>query len=83
MGTVKDPSGAVLASASVTVKDVEHGETSATTTNEDGEFVASPLPVGRYRVSVQQTGFKKAVSVPRESRRPITGRAAREGIPLQ
>ncbi len=64
VGTVKDPSGAVVPNVSVTVTDVEHGQTLNTTTNTDGEFVASPLRVGRYTVTVQQTGFKKAVSVP-------------------
>ena len=34
------------------------------TTNRSGEFVASPLRVGRYTVTVEQAGFKKAVSVP-------------------
>lgn len=64
VGTVKDPSGAVVPNASVTVTDVEHGQTISTTTNPDGEFVVSPLRVGRYTVTVQQPGFKKAVSVP-------------------
>lgn len=64
VGTVKDPSGAVVPNASVTVTDVEHGQTISTTTNADGEFVVSPLRVGRYTVTVQQPGFKKAVSVP-------------------
>ena len=64
VGTVKDPSGAVVPNASVTVTDVEHGQTISTTTNADGEFVVSPLRVGRYTVTVQQAGFKKAVSVP-------------------
>jgi hypothetical protein len=64
VGTVKDPSGAVVPNASVTVTDVEHGQTINTTTNPDGEFVVSPLRVGRYTVTVQQSGFKKAVSVP-------------------
>ncbi|MGE5056416.1 MAG: hypothetical protein ACM3WP_19820 [Acidobacteriota bacterium] len=32
--------------------------------NADGEFVVRPLGAGRYTVSVQQTGIKKAFSVP-------------------
>ena len=64
VGTVKDPTGAVVPNASVTVTDVEHGQTLSTTTNTDGDFVASPLRVGRYTVTVQQSGFKKAVSLP-------------------
>lgn len=64
VGTVKDPSGAVVANAKVTIEDVEHGQTSSATTNPEGEFVVTPLRVGRYTVTVQQTGFKKAVSSP-------------------
>ena len=64
VGTVKDSSGAIVANANVTVSDLEHGQTFPTTTNAEGEFVVSPLRVGRYTVAVQQTGFKKAVSGP-------------------
>ncbi len=64
VGTVKDPSGAVVPNANVTVNDVEHGQTFNMKTNTEGEFVASPLRVGRYTVTVEQAGFKKAVSVP-------------------
>lgn len=64
VGTVKDPSGAVVPNANVTVNDVEHGQMFKTKTNSEGEFVASPLRVGRYTVTVEQAGFKKAVSVP-------------------
>ena len=64
VGSVKDPSGAIVANAKVTITDVEHGQTSSTTTNTEGEFVVSPLRVGRYTVTVEQTGFKKAISDP-------------------
>src|SRR5260370_40544121 len=62
--TVKDPSGAVLPNAQVTLKDTERGTTFVTHTNESGEFVASALKIGRYTVTVEHSGFKKAVSVP-------------------
>src|SRR3974390_29355 len=64
VGSVKDPSGAIVANAKVTIPDVEHGQTSSTTSNAEGEFVVSPLRVGRYTVTVEQTGFKKAISDP-------------------
>jgi Carboxypeptidase regulatory-like domain/TonB dependent receptor-like, beta-barrel len=64
VGTVKDPSGAIVANAKVTITDLDHGQTSSTTTNSEGEFVVSPLRVGRYTVTVEQTGFKKAISDP-------------------
>ena len=64
VGTVKDPSGAIVANSKVTITDLEHGQTSSTTTNAEGEFVVSPLRVGRYTVTVEQNGFKKAISDP-------------------
>jgi Carboxypeptidase regulatory-like domain len=47
VGTVKDPTGAVIAGAKVTVTDVERGQTFTATTSEAGEYVASPLHIGR------------------------------------
>ncbi|HXT76528.1 MAG TPA: carboxypeptidase-like regulatory domain-containing protein, partial [Candidatus Eisenbacteria bacterium] len=63
-GTVKDTSGALVAGAKVTVVDVDRGLAFTTTTSDVGEYVAGPLRVGNYTVTVEQTGFKKAVSVP-------------------
>jgi hypothetical protein len=64
VGTVKDQTGAIVAHAKVTVSDVERGTHIETSTNDSGEYVASPLPVGRYTVSVEHAGFKRAVTVP-------------------
>jgi hypothetical protein len=64
VGTVKDQTGAIVASAKVTVSDVERGIHLETTTNESGEYVASPLRVGRYTVTVEHPGFKKSVTPP-------------------
>jgi len=62
VGTVKDPTGALVAGAKVAVTDVERGQEFNTTTSDAGEFVASPLRVGRYTVTVEKAGFKKAVT---------------------
>src|SRR6516162_797824 len=62
VGTVKDPTGAVVTGASVEVTDVERGQSFRTKTSDAGEFVASPLKVGRYTVTVEKPGFKRAVS---------------------
>src|SRR5947209_2245194 len=64
VGTVKDQTGALVANAKVTVTDVERGPALTTTTSDVGEYVAGPLRVGNYTVTVEQAGFKKAVSVP-------------------
>ncbi|MGA8867415.1 MAG: TonB-dependent receptor [Candidatus Sulfotelmatobacter sp.] len=63
-GLVKDPSGAAVAGAKVTVTDVDRGTTFASTSNEQGEFLASPLKIGRYNVAVEKNGFKKTVVGP-------------------
>ena len=64
VGTVKDQTGAIVASAKVVVTDVERNIQLETTTNDSGEFVAGPLRVGRYTVAVEHPGFKKAVTPP-------------------
>jgi len=63
-GTVTDPSGAVVAGAKVVVREVDRGATFSTQTTQSGEYVASPLMVGRYTVTVEHSGFKRAVSQP-------------------
>jgi len=64
VGTVKDPTGALVGQATVTVTDVERGSNFSVRTNDAGEYVAGPLRVGRYTVTVEHPGFKKAVSEP-------------------
>ncbi|MGA9355917.1 MAG: TonB-dependent receptor [Terriglobales bacterium] len=64
VGLVRDQSGAVVQGAKVTVTDAERGTTLTFTTNNDGEYVASPLHIGRYTVTVEKSGFKKAVAGP-------------------
>ena len=64
VGLVRDSSGAVVTGAKVTVTDVDRGIQLALTTNDQGEYVASPLRIGRYSVTVEKEGFKKAVAGP-------------------
>jgi len=63
-GTVKDASGAVVADAKVTITDTDRGTSTTSTTNAQGEYVFSPLHIGRYNVTVEKQGFKKAVAGP-------------------
>ena len=63
-GTVRDTNKAVVAGATVHVTDVDRGTDFATTTSANGEYVASPLKVGRYNVTVERPGFKKTVVGP-------------------
>jgi hypothetical protein len=62
VGLVRDASGAVVQGAKVTVEDVDRGVQMTLSTNHDGEYVASPLHIGRYKVTVEKAGFKRAVS---------------------
>lgn len=64
VGLVRDSSGAVISGAKVTVTDADRGTEVTLTTNKDGEYVASPLRIGRYRVTVEKQGFKKEVAGP-------------------
>ena len=59
-GTVTDPSGAVVPSATVSLKSDANGSTRTTTTNSNGAYRFSLLPPGSYSVSVTAQGFNKA-----------------------
>ena len=59
-GAVKDPSGAVIHDAKVTVANQATGLNRTVTTDESGFFVVTNLPVGDYSVTVEKDGFKKA-----------------------
>jgi carboxypeptidase family protein/TonB-dependent receptor-like protein len=59
-GTVTDPSKAIVPGATVTVTNRDTGLTRTTTTNAEGVYSVSELPVGRYSVAVELQGFKTA-----------------------
>ncbi|HEV7891959.1 MAG TPA: TonB-dependent receptor [Pyrinomonadaceae bacterium] len=56
-GTVYDPARAALRGAEIKLVNRETGETRATTTGEDGEYVLSSLRPGLYRMTFAATGF--------------------------
>ena len=58
-GTVKDPSGASIAGASVVITSPDRGITRTMSTNSTGDYNQSALPQGSYDVIVSATGFKK------------------------
>ena len=64
VGQVRDSSGAIVTDAKVTVTDADRGIVLTFTTNSDGEYTASPLRIGRYTVTVEKAGFKKALAGP-------------------
>ena len=57
LGTVKDSTGAVVAGASVTVKNVDTGFSRTATTETDGSYRFNALPVGNYEEDVTDQGF--------------------------
>ena len=60
-GTVTDPSGAVVAGASVTAANVETGVQTSRKTTEAGFFVLTPLQPGEYTVTVKVDGFQTLI----------------------
>ena len=61
IGTVRDSSGAVLPSVSVTVIDTARSTQQAAITNDAGVFVFPALLSGTYNIAAELPGFKKFV----------------------
>ena len=61
VGTVKDSSGALIQSASVTVQNVATGESQTVKVSDAGTYVFPYLRVGNYTVSAEAGGFKKEI----------------------
>src|SRR6185436_2270755 len=59
VGTVKDASGAVLPGVSIQASSLETGLSRTVTTNDLGDYVITNLPVGRYEVTAELSGFKR------------------------
>jgi hypothetical protein len=58
VGTVKDPQGALVGTATVKATNTETGYTRTASTNEYGEVRIDGLPVGNYTVEASSAGFK-------------------------
>jgi hypothetical protein len=56
-GTIVDPSGAVVANASVKAVNSQTGAERTTTTNNAGVYVMPNLPPGTYDVTISASGF--------------------------
>jgi len=57
-GLVKDPAGAAVPGATVTVTDVNTNRQRVIVSSQDGVYTAPSLPPGNYRVDVDLSGFK-------------------------
>src|SRR4026207_2333157 len=60
VGTVTDPSGAVVANAKVTITEVGTGQVYSLLTSGTGDFVRPALNPSIYAVSVSAPGFRTA-----------------------
>jgi outer membrane receptor protein involved in Fe transport len=61
VGTVMDPSGAAVASANVSIKNIATGVERSVPTNDDGLYVAPNLVPGSYEIQVTATGFSSTL----------------------
>src|SRR5579862_9055998 len=62
LGTATDPSGAVVAGATVTVKNAATRLERTTETSADGSYSLPELPIGTYTVTVTQSGFQTFIA---------------------
>src|SRR5436190_5769111 len=58
-GTVKDPQGAIVRGATVTLTNERTKDERKTVTRDDGDFTFSALAPGEYKLTIEASGFKK------------------------
>ncbi|MBC8166980.1 MAG: carboxypeptidase regulatory-like domain-containing protein, partial [Bryobacteraceae bacterium] len=61
-GTVTDQTGAGVANAQVIITNVNTNTRSEATSNADGNYTRGQLIAGTYRVEIESTGFRRAVT---------------------
>jgi hypothetical protein len=57
-GFVNDPSGALVAGATVTLTNTSNGTKQTTTTNDQGQYSFPVVPIGRYGLEINSPGFQ-------------------------
>jgi hypothetical protein len=60
-GQVVDESGSPIANAAVEVKNTGTGIVSRVVTGQEGSYTTQPLRIGSYSVTVEASGFKRAI----------------------
>ncbi len=58
LGTVTDPSGAVVPNVAITVTNTDTNQATHVTSNQGGEYIAADLPNGHYMIRAEVAGFK-------------------------
>src|SRR5580698_10648549 len=61
-GTITDPGGAVIADASVAIRDLDRGVDYHMQTISDGNYIQTHLLAGHYRVTITAPGFETFVA---------------------
>ena len=61
VGTIKDASGAVVPNAIATATNVDTGIKTSVKSASDGNYVITPVKIGRYSVSAEAVGFRTEV----------------------
>src|SRR5882724_7257121 len=79
-GTVRDPKGAVVAGATVTVLKSGTNASRDATTNDDGFYKILSLPPGDYQITVKAPNYKTAVI---QTINLSVGQTANQDIPLE
>jgi hypothetical protein len=57
-GTITDSTGAVVANAPVSLKNVENGQVYTGASSDSGNYTVTQLPIGDYSLTVTSPGFK-------------------------
>jgi len=60
-GTIRDTSHAIVVGAKVTLRNTATNITHTLTSNKDGDYLFTLVPIGNYELSVEKTGFNKYV----------------------
>lgn len=56
-GTVKDATGAVVVGAKVTLRNSDTNVTRDATSNKDGDYLFTLIPIGTYELKIEKQGF--------------------------
>src|SRR5579863_8767914 len=60
VGTVSDPSGAVMPNVNITITNPQTGWSRTIPTNDSGQYVAPDIQIGHYNIRAEAAGFKAA-----------------------
>src|SRR5919202_562188 len=64
LGTITDPGQGVLPGVTVTITNLQNGQTWTTSADAEGRYIVPLLPPGTYRVVAELQGFKRSVREP-------------------